>query len=398
MEFENESYNLSASNHFNLLTNFCQDIFKSNTLTDVTLVANDMKKIKAHRIILSAFSPILRSIMEDTSETNTTIYLRGMKHQDLELLLEFIYYGETSVQKDKILEFLKLAEDLQIHGLVDNKNDKGEESKPHSDNAIDLEVEDIKRDADEKKGSLDKANKNLGTKEDKKSDINIDEKVVKVDAFPVNEESGKYVNPFEDKEMYTLNEKSVQNETSIEKETSHEKKSQRKKEKDQRKRKNNDETKKTRGKGKSKKCFENSVTLETKIRNECFTADDVVKVEVFPVNHEYESYVNPFFKDKSKETSNLETKDLTPSREDLERHTSSEHHATMSKTKKQALSKLSNYLQFKCPGCPESFDTEFEVLNHHQKSHGMKFPCGLCRFNAPSRETMKTHMEQVHLC
>ena len=84
MKVENE-YNLSASNHFNLLTNFCQDIFKSNTLTDVTLVANDMKKIKAHRIILSAFSPILRSIMEDTSESNATIYLRGMKHQDLEL-------------------------------------------------------------------------------------------------------------------------------------------------------------------------------------------------------------------------------------------------------------------------------------------------------------------------
>ena len=51
---------------------------------------------------------------------------------------------------------------------------------------------------------------------------------------------------------------------------------------------------------------------------------------------------------------------------------------------------------FKCPGCSDLFDDRVKLLHHHWKTHGVKFPCNMCRFNATSREMIKTHLKDVH--
>ena len=45
------------------------------------------------------------------------IYLRGAQHEDLALVLDFIYQGEVAVPKERIQSFIALGEDLKVQGL-----------------------------------------------------------------------------------------------------------------------------------------------------------------------------------------------------------------------------------------------------------------------------------------
>ena len=61
---------------------------------DVTLACGD-DQIQAHRLIISACSPLLRKIVNRTTaaQTNSFIYLKGIKFEDLLACLQFMYQG-----------------------------------------------------------------------------------------------------------------------------------------------------------------------------------------------------------------------------------------------------------------------------------------------------------------
>ena len=63
-----------------------QEMLTSDEFTDVTLVTDDKKTIKAHRNILSACSPVFKNIlqMEITNNTHPIIYLRGIQYLEIE--------------------------------------------------------------------------------------------------------------------------------------------------------------------------------------------------------------------------------------------------------------------------------------------------------------------------
>ena len=44
------------------------------------------------------------------------IYLRGIKQQDMEAVLSFMYHGEVNVAQDNLNSFLSVAEDLKVKG------------------------------------------------------------------------------------------------------------------------------------------------------------------------------------------------------------------------------------------------------------------------------------------
>ena len=90
----------------------------SEDFTDVTLVTDDMKTIKAHRNILSACSPVFKNILQmEINNNHPVIYLRGIQYVEIESILQFIYLGEAKFHEERINEFLSVSKDLEIQEL-----------------------------------------------------------------------------------------------------------------------------------------------------------------------------------------------------------------------------------------------------------------------------------------
>ena len=88
--------------------------------SDVTLVSGDGLQVEAHRVILASSSNFFRNILEKTLNSRPLIFLRGVSMVDLTALVDFIYLGETSIQRENIEAFLALAKELGLKGVEDN--------------------------------------------------------------------------------------------------------------------------------------------------------------------------------------------------------------------------------------------------------------------------------------
>merc|ERR1712179_838973 len=125
------------------------DVIKEQSFCDVTLVSDDQKPFQAHRYVLSTLSPVLRDILLNNPHSHPLIYLRGVNHQELDSILQFIYFGETWVDHSRIKKFAEAAKDLQIKKLAENIR-LGNPSEPRDDNNYGSPNEDIHEDnADE---------------------------------------------------------------------------------------------------------------------------------------------------------------------------------------------------------------------------------------------------------
>lgn len=86
---------------------------------DVTLVCHDHTKLKAHQVVLKSCSSVFASIF-DEHQPNPVIFLRGIQHQELELILQFMYHGEVTLYEDGLDEFLNVARILAVSELMNN--------------------------------------------------------------------------------------------------------------------------------------------------------------------------------------------------------------------------------------------------------------------------------------
>ena len=86
-----EKYKLNWHTYSDHLREMLHEIMKSNELTDVTLVCDDKRQFKAHKNVLSASSPVFKSILQELPQDRSVIYLRGINHQEMESILELIY-------------------------------------------------------------------------------------------------------------------------------------------------------------------------------------------------------------------------------------------------------------------------------------------------------------------
>merc|ERR1719378_1978795 len=89
-----------------------QELFKnlmeSQEFFDVTLVSDDLHQYRVHKFILSACSTVFRKILA-SNPLNTSIYLRGICHEELESILQFICLGEATLYHERMNDFLNVA-------------------------------------------------------------------------------------------------------------------------------------------------------------------------------------------------------------------------------------------------------------------------------------------------
>ena len=122
-----EKYNLKWHTYSDHLREMLHDMMKSDQLTDVTLVCDDKKQFKAHKIVLSACSSVFKSIIKDLPQ-NSVIYLRGIHHQEMESILEFMYLGVATFYQERMNEFLNVAKNLEIKEICKDVEFDGENS------------------------------------------------------------------------------------------------------------------------------------------------------------------------------------------------------------------------------------------------------------------------------
>ena len=85
--------------------------------TDVTLVSDDLQKFEAHKIILSAASPVLEKLLiscMQVKDGHTILPLRGYNRYEVQGVLNFIYSKKTANDTLKNHGVKRLLKELKI--------------------------------------------------------------------------------------------------------------------------------------------------------------------------------------------------------------------------------------------------------------------------------------------
>jgi len=118
---EQIQYNFTWEKHTDHFRDMLYNMMNTKVLTDVTLVCDDHQEFRAHKVILSACSPVFSRIIEKLSNKDSVIYLRRVYSQEMKAILDYIYLGQTLIDKAFIHQFLSTAENLEIKDLWDKK-------------------------------------------------------------------------------------------------------------------------------------------------------------------------------------------------------------------------------------------------------------------------------------
>ena len=148
--------------------NICEKLdenFLFSNFTDVTLVSDDDKQLKAHKFILSSCSPVFWNILAHNPHQHPLIYLTDVKHEEVRSLIKFMYLGQTEVVQDDFEHFMKLARRFQIKGLTQNEVQEAlvhDDSKQETKVGVSEEIANENHDMEVKEKSIvDKKNENF---------------------------------------------------------------------------------------------------------------------------------------------------------------------------------------------------------------------------------------------
>ena len=88
---------------------------------DMTLASEDGQQVEAHKVILAASSPFFQKLLESNRHPHPLICMRGVNIDDLSAIVDFLYFGQTSVFQENLNSFLSITHELELKGLVGNK-------------------------------------------------------------------------------------------------------------------------------------------------------------------------------------------------------------------------------------------------------------------------------------
>ena len=74
----------------------------------------------AHRLLLSAHSPVLRRLLASLDTVAPVMFMFGCRSQEVASLLTFLYTGAISIPRSEVASFLRAAQKLELSGLGDH--------------------------------------------------------------------------------------------------------------------------------------------------------------------------------------------------------------------------------------------------------------------------------------
>jgi len=127
-----KKFNLSWKDFQNNASQIFGILRDEEDFSDVTLVSSDLQQVRAHKVVLSSCSPVLKELLKSNKHSHPMIYLRGVMSTNLKYVLDYIYRGEVSIYQEHLNDFLAIADDLKLKGLSNVEGDS--EEKPDFQN------------------------------------------------------------------------------------------------------------------------------------------------------------------------------------------------------------------------------------------------------------------------
>merc|ERR1711973_567516 len=123
-----ENFNLTWQTFSSHVGQLFKNLLETQEFTDVTLISDDLQQYRVHKFILSACSTVFEKILTNCPP-NSSIYLRGIHHEELESILQFVYTGEATFYHVRMNELLNVAKDLDIKEIGKYVIDEDEENE-----------------------------------------------------------------------------------------------------------------------------------------------------------------------------------------------------------------------------------------------------------------------------
>ena len=117
----NEKFNLLWNEFGRNAERTIRSLADDSVFSDVTLISEDRRRIKAHKVVLSSCSDFFKDILVETYQDHPLLFLKGIYHSELQAIIQFIYKGATEVSQEDLDKFMKAATDLQIKGLQERE-------------------------------------------------------------------------------------------------------------------------------------------------------------------------------------------------------------------------------------------------------------------------------------
>ena len=113
-------YNVSWKNFPNHLKLLFLELYRTESHADVTLLSTDEVKFQAHKVVLSACSPVLKKVIDSRPPGEALMYQTGFESPELESILHLMYVGEGKFYEERRGEFVRAATELEIEKISDN--------------------------------------------------------------------------------------------------------------------------------------------------------------------------------------------------------------------------------------------------------------------------------------
>lgn len=126
-------------NNFNKILSSQYELLRDEkTLTDITFVCEG-RRIEAHKLVLYACSPYFKSLIEDDLiQKHLVFFFSDVKYDIMKAIIDYMYIGEVHIQNDYLKDFIRVAENLKIRGLVkDLQSSSEKESQCNTDDDSD---------------------------------------------------------------------------------------------------------------------------------------------------------------------------------------------------------------------------------------------------------------------
>eukprot|EP00092_Neocalanus_flemingeri_P009466 GFUD01010186.1.p1 GENE.GFUD01010186.1~~GFUD01010186.1.p1 ORF type:complete len:284 (-),score=69.96 GFUD01010186.1:87-938(-) len=102
-------------------SNTVRNLYSDQHFIDVTIACDDEQIIKAHKVILSSSSSFFRHVLVENPHEHPLICLTGVKFDQMQQIIEFIYLGEVRIAEEEVNSFIELGRELEIGGIIDQQ-------------------------------------------------------------------------------------------------------------------------------------------------------------------------------------------------------------------------------------------------------------------------------------
>ena len=116
-----QQFHLSWTDHGPNAAKAFHDLRADDHLCDVTIACEEGVFL-GHKVVLFAASLLFRDILRKHAHPHPLIYLKNITSRDMVALLDFMYFGEVTLEKEQLSSFSAAAEELKVLGLVSTSN------------------------------------------------------------------------------------------------------------------------------------------------------------------------------------------------------------------------------------------------------------------------------------